>query len=172
MVYLYVHLGVLSMLLDRRVGLERLPRRRDGKGFLAFDVVLLSGLLFHALNGIRVALVGSGFAVDTPARPAWAAVAVGTPSCSTARSTSSELSDGRRRDARGAPRVYRRRRRRASGAGRSGTGVALVVLAAVHMVAQHFVVDETGGLRTYQQVLDYLEQPRDLRRSSAASWSP
>ena len=25
-VYLYVHLGVLSMLLDRRVGLERLPR--------------------------------------------------------------------------------------------------------------------------------------------------
>jgi succinate dehydrogenase hydrophobic anchor subunit len=40
-----------------------------------------------------------------------------------------------------------------------GTGVALLVLATVHMVAQHFVVDETGGLRTYQQVLDYIANP-------------
>jgi succinate dehydrogenase hydrophobic anchor subunit len=40
-----------------------------------------------------------------------------------------------------------------------GTGVALVALAAVHMVAQHFVVQETGGLRTYHQVLEYLSHP-------------
>jgi succinate dehydrogenase hydrophobic anchor subunit len=40
-----------------------------------------------------------------------------------------------------------------------GTGVALVVLAAVHMIAQHFVVEETGGLRTYHQVLEYLSNP-------------
>jgi succinate dehydrogenase hydrophobic anchor subunit len=40
-----------------------------------------------------------------------------------------------------------------------GSGLALVVLAAVHMVAQHFVVDQTGGLRTYRQVLDYLSNP-------------
>ena len=32
-------------------------------------------------------------------------------------------------------------------------------LAAVHMVAQHFVVEQNGGLRTYQQVLDYLSHP-------------
>ncbi|HSD80646.1 MAG TPA: hypothetical protein VLB47_08295 [Solirubrobacteraceae bacterium] len=41
----------------------------------------------------------------------------------------------------------------------AGTGIALVVLAAVHLVAQHFVVEETGGLRTYAQVLDYLAHP-------------
>ncbi|MBI5106417.1 MAG: hypothetical protein HZB46_15775 [Solirubrobacterales bacterium] len=41
----------------------------------------------------------------------------------------------------------------------AGSGLALVVLAAVHLVAQHFVVDETGGMRTYQQVLDYLANP-------------
>jgi succinate dehydrogenase hydrophobic anchor subunit len=40
-----------------------------------------------------------------------------------------------------------------------GTGVALVVLAGVHVIAQHFVVDEPGGLRTYQQVLDYIANP-------------
>jgi succinate dehydrogenase hydrophobic anchor subunit len=40
-----------------------------------------------------------------------------------------------------------------------GSGIALVVLAAVHMVAQHFVVDSEGGLRTYQQVLDYIANP-------------
>ena len=36
------------------------------------------------------------------------------------------------------------------------TGVALLVLVTIHMVAHHFVVDEIGGLRTYQHVLDYI----------------
>jgi succinate dehydrogenase hydrophobic anchor subunit len=40
-----------------------------------------------------------------------------------------------------------------------GTGAALLVLVAVHMVAHHFVVEEIGGLRTYQQVLDYVSNP-------------
>jgi succinate dehydrogenase hydrophobic anchor subunit len=40
-----------------------------------------------------------------------------------------------------------------------GSGIALVVLAAVHMIAQHYVVDSEGGLRTYQQVLDYIANP-------------
>ena len=29
----------------------------------------------------------------------------------------------------------------------------------IHMVAHHFVVDEIGGLRTYQHVLDYISTP-------------
>jgi succinate dehydrogenase hydrophobic anchor subunit len=40
-----------------------------------------------------------------------------------------------------------------------GTGSALLVLVTVHMVAHHFVVDELGGLRTYDQVLDYVGNP-------------
>jgi succinate dehydrogenase hydrophobic anchor subunit len=39
------------------------------------------------------------------------------------------------------------------------TGVALLVLLVVHMIAHHFVVDEVGGLRTYQQVLEYISSP-------------
>ena len=40
-----------------------------------------------------------------------------------------------------------------------GTGGALLVLVAAHMVAHHFVVDEVGGMRTYGQVLDYVGNP-------------
>jgi succinate dehydrogenase/fumarate reductase cytochrome b subunit len=32
--------------------------------FLALDVLLVLGLAFHGLNGLRVALVGSGLLVD------------------------------------------------------------------------------------------------------------
>jgi succinate dehydrogenase hydrophobic anchor subunit len=39
------------------------------------------------------------------------------------------------------------------------TGLGLVVLLAAHMIAHHFVVESVGGLRTYDQVLDYLANP-------------
>lgn len=39
------------------------------------------------------------------------------------------------------------------------TGVSLLVLVTIHMVAHHFVVEEVGGLRTYQHVLDYISTP-------------
>jgi succinate dehydrogenase hydrophobic anchor subunit len=39
------------------------------------------------------------------------------------------------------------------------TGVSLLVLATVHMVAQHFVLEQIGGLRTYEQVLEYISNP-------------
>ena len=39
------------------------------------------------------------------------------------------------------------------------SGVAVLALVTVHMVAHHFVVDEIGGLRTYAQVLDYIANP-------------
>ena len=39
------------------------------------------------------------------------------------------------------------------------TGIALLVLVTVHMVAHHFVVEEIGGLRTYDQVIQYMGSP-------------
>ena len=41
----------------------------------------------------------------------------------------------------------------------AGSGVALLALVTIHMVAHHFVVEEVGGLRTYAQVLDYIANP-------------
>ncbi len=57
-VYLYMHLGVLSLLArgqsawDSFVSLARSPY------YLALDVILLAGILIHGLNGLRVALTG------------------------------------------------------------------------------------------------------------------
>jgi succinate dehydrogenase cytochrome b subunit len=62
--YLYLHLVILSTLLrgpqawDGLVTLFRQPL------FLALDVLLVAGLAFHGLNGLRVALVGSGLLVE------------------------------------------------------------------------------------------------------------
>lgn len=39
------------------------------------------------------------------------------------------------------------------------SGVAVLVLVTVHMVANHFVVKQIGGLRTYAQVLQYIGNP-------------
>jgi succinate dehydrogenase hydrophobic anchor subunit len=39
------------------------------------------------------------------------------------------------------------------------SGVALLVLVTFHMVAQHFVVQQIGGLRTYHQVVEYIGTP-------------
>lgn len=39
----------------------------------------------------------------------------------------------------------------------AASGVVLVVVLVVHMVAHHFVVE--GGLRSYDQVVDYLRTP-------------
>ena len=41
----------------------------------------------------------------------------------------------------------------------AGSGMALVLLATMHIVAQHFVVHQKGGLRTYAEVLTYIGNP-------------
>jgi succinate dehydrogenase / fumarate reductase, cytochrome b subunit len=76
--YLYLHLGVLSMLLIGRSSWSSFLSLVTAKGFLAFEVVLIAAVLFHGLNGIRVALVGSGIAVTRERALLWSAVAIGT----------------------------------------------------------------------------------------------
>lgn len=39
------------------------------------------------------------------------------------------------------------------------TGIAVLVLVTIHMVANHFVVEAVGGLRSYRQVLEYIGNP-------------
>jgi succinate dehydrogenase hydrophobic anchor subunit len=65
------------------------------------------------------------------------------------------------------PEGSRRTRARSAASGRSWiatslTGVALLVLLGVHMVANHFVVESVGGLRSYRQVLEYIRHPAIL----------
>lgn len=76
--YLYLHLGVLSMLLIGRSAWSSFLSLVTAESFLAFEVVLIAAVLFHGLNGIRVAFVGSGIAVTRERALFWAGTAIGT----------------------------------------------------------------------------------------------
>jgi succinate dehydrogenase hydrophobic anchor subunit len=56
-------------------------------------------------------------------------------------------------------REYRRGRSQRVWHWTAGSGMALVALATMHIVAQHFVVHQKGGLRTYGEVLSYIANP-------------
>jgi succinate dehydrogenase / fumarate reductase, cytochrome b subunit len=62
--YLYLHLGVLSQLARGPEAWDSFVAMVTSPPFLALDVLLLAGLLIHGLNGIRVTLVGFGFVID------------------------------------------------------------------------------------------------------------
>ena len=75
--YLLLHLGILTLLVlgeaqwDAFIGLARSPM------ILALDVVLIIGILYHGLNGIRVTLVGMGIAVRWQKALFWGLMSVG-----------------------------------------------------------------------------------------------
>jgi succinate dehydrogenase / fumarate reductase cytochrome b subunit len=76
--YLYLHLGVLSLLLGGERSWNDFIRLATSWAFLSLDVLLILGILYHGLNGIRVALVGSGIVADRQRALWWSLGAVGT----------------------------------------------------------------------------------------------
>jgi len=74
--YLFLHLIVLSTLLRGEAGWDAFVRLARSPYFLAMDVVLLFGMLFHGLNGIRVALVGIGIGARTQRTLLWVLILV------------------------------------------------------------------------------------------------
>ena len=62
--YLYLHLAILSTLLRGPQAWDGLVELFHHPLFLALDVLLVAGLAVHGLNGLRVALLGSGLLVD------------------------------------------------------------------------------------------------------------
>ena len=75
--YLYLHLAVLSMLLGGKDSWNGFLDIATQPLFLGFDVLLIFGLLFHGLNGLRVALVGSGVAPDRQKALFWSFMVFG-----------------------------------------------------------------------------------------------
>jgi len=59
--YLYMHLLILSLLVQGPGAWDTFVDIALSPPVLVFDVVLLAGILIHGLNGIRVGLVGLGF---------------------------------------------------------------------------------------------------------------
>ena len=58
--YLYLHLIILSTLVRGAGAWDQFVELALSPPFLALDVILLTGMLIHGLNGIRVGLVGLG----------------------------------------------------------------------------------------------------------------
>lgn len=59
-VYLYLHLLVLSQLRLGPQGWDQFLKLVTSPLFLLLDAILLFGLVMHGLNGLRLALVGMG----------------------------------------------------------------------------------------------------------------
>lgn len=62
-VYLYLHLGILSMLIQGQSAWDAFVALARSPFYLTLDVVLLAGILIHGLNGLRLAFTGLGFSV-------------------------------------------------------------------------------------------------------------
>jgi succinate dehydrogenase / fumarate reductase cytochrome b subunit len=75
--YLAIHLVILSTLTRGEAGWDAFVDLARSPLFLAFDVVLIFGILYHGLNGIRVALVGMGIAVPQQRVLFWVLVVIG-----------------------------------------------------------------------------------------------
>jgi succinate dehydrogenase / fumarate reductase cytochrome b subunit len=58
--YLIAHLIVLSQLLDGRAGWDRLLELFGSRPFLVGDTLLIAAVVFHGLNGLRVAALTFG----------------------------------------------------------------------------------------------------------------
>lgn len=61
--YLYLHLAVLSLLAQGPDSWDRFLALAGHPAFIAVDLVLFAAVLWHAANGVRVAVVGAGLAV-------------------------------------------------------------------------------------------------------------
>lgn len=76
-VYLFLHLAVLSTLLQGEAGWNQFLAIAKSPWFLMLDVVLIFGILFHGLNGVRVALVGMGIAARSHRQLFWLLMLIG-----------------------------------------------------------------------------------------------
>lgn len=59
--YLVLHLIVLSQLAEGAAGWDRLMGVFGSRPFLVADVLLIAAVVFHGLNGLRVAALTFGF---------------------------------------------------------------------------------------------------------------
>jgi succinate dehydrogenase cytochrome b subunit len=57
-VYLYLHLAVLSLLSRGPAAWDSFMSLARSPFYLGLDVILLAGILIHGLNGLRIALTG------------------------------------------------------------------------------------------------------------------
>ncbi len=75
--YLLIHLGLLSLLLQGEEAWDDFIALARSPFFLTLDVFLLFGILFHGLNGIRLVLVGIGVGIRNQRSMFWVLMVIG-----------------------------------------------------------------------------------------------
>jgi succinate dehydrogenase / fumarate reductase, cytochrome b subunit len=75
--YLFIHLAVLFQLSQGEEAWDSFLELAKSPWYLMLDVVLIFGVLYHGLNGIRVALVGMGIGARSHRKLFWVLVAIG-----------------------------------------------------------------------------------------------
>jgi succinate dehydrogenase / fumarate reductase cytochrome b subunit len=75
--YLLIHLGLLSLLLQGEEAWDDFIALARSPFFLTLDVLLLFGILFHGLNGIRLVLVGIGVGIRNQRSMFWVLMVIG-----------------------------------------------------------------------------------------------
>jgi succinate dehydrogenase / fumarate reductase cytochrome b subunit len=75
--YLLIHLGLLSLLLQGEEAWDDFVALARSPFFLTLDVFLLFGILFHGLNGIRLVLVGIGVGIRNQRSMFWVLMVIG-----------------------------------------------------------------------------------------------
>ncbi|MGB3716209.1 MAG: succinate dehydrogenase, cytochrome b556 subunit [Candidatus Promineifilaceae bacterium] len=74
--YLFLHLGILTILLQGEDAWNEFVAIAKSPFFLTLDIILLFGLLYHGFNGIRVAMVGTGIGVRSQRTMFWVFMAL------------------------------------------------------------------------------------------------
>ncbi|GBD08085.1 Succinate dehydrogenase 2 membrane subunit SdhC [Candidatus Thermoflexus japonica] len=75
-IYLFIHLYVLRLLAQGPEAWDAFIAMAKSPLFLALDGLLILGILYHALNGVRVTLLGLGIGVPHQARLFWGVMAL------------------------------------------------------------------------------------------------
>lgn len=75
--YLIIHLAVLYQLAQGEAAWDSFLKLARSPIYLLLDVVLIFGLLYHGLNGIRVALVGMGVGARNHRTLFWVLIGIG-----------------------------------------------------------------------------------------------
>ncbi len=75
-IYLFLHLYVLRLLAQGPEAWDAFIATAKSPLFLMLDGILILGLLYHGLNGLRVTLLGLGIGVPLQARLFWGVMAL------------------------------------------------------------------------------------------------
>ncbi len=75
--YLIIHLWVLRLLTQGEARWNAFIALAKTPPFLVLDTILFFGIIYHALNGIRLTLVGLGIGVSAHKRMFWVLMGIG-----------------------------------------------------------------------------------------------